>query len=72
MEKWTGGYLVEYSESKGLFDGFGDRKTAVCSDKKLIEMLQKKTHYAVWRTNFVQVGEYHVKHPEVELIGFDE
>lgn len=56
------GYLVEYSKSKGLFEGFEERKTIICSREKLAELLQKQLRGTVWNAHWINVEEYKMNH----------
>lgn len=73
--KFKMGYLVEVSKKKGLFDKepLEQSQFVLCSDTKLIELLQNKTKWTVWSANYLNVLEYQNNHEQkLELWGFDE
>ncbi len=66
------GYLIEYSKSKGLFDGFEERKNVLCSQEKLIDLLQHRLSGNVWSARWVNIDEYQMNHEKkLEVWGFE-
>lgn len=71
------GYLVEVSKKKMRKDSFlsesGPSEKVICSDKKLVEMIQRRYTYTVWSARWINVDEYLVNHPgeEIEVLGFE-
>lgn len=61
------GYLVEYSKKKSIFDGFEPRETIICSDTKLIELLQNKIKGTVWNACWINVEEYLINHKNNDI-----
>lgn len=61
------GYLVEYSKRKGLFEDFEDREKLICSDGKLIELLQHKLKGTVWSARWIDIEEYQENHKDENL-----
>lgn len=74
IDKYTVGYLVEYSEKHMYPEPYGERTNAICSREELIVMLQKWCTYAVWRCNCIRVYDYLENHKdeEIELRGFEK
>lgn len=62
-----GYYLVEYSKSKGIFDGFEDCETFICSNEKLIELLQHRIMGIVWSAKKINKEEYILNHSDTEI-----
>lgn len=52
------GYLVEYSEKKGVFDATRNVERFICSNKILSELLQNRHEGMVWNANWINVEEY--------------
>lgn len=67
------GYLVEYSKKKGVLNGLEERQTVLCSNAKLIELLQNKLQGIVWSAHWVDVQEYQANHEsQLEEWGFNK
>lgn len=62
MSNYTMGYLIEYSEKNGFTEQPEGKKKALATDKKLIEMLQKKNKYLVWNAYIMNIHEYKSNH----------
>lgn len=72
------GYLVDVSKKKPKTDSWlsdiGPREKVICSDKKLVEMIQRRFTYTVWSAHWIDVDRYLENHPdeEIEVLGFEE
>ena len=62
-----GGFLVEYSRKNGFLEPYSGSTKVICSQEKLIELLQKKYTYAVWRCTFINVDKYLENHPDENI-----
>jgi hypothetical protein len=60
-------FLVVYSKSKGVFDGFEEREEIICSNEKLIELLQHRITGIVWSALRINKEEYLLNHPDKEV-----
>lgn len=60
-------FLVEYSKSKGVFDGFEKREEIICSNEKLIELLQHRIMGIVWTAHRINKDEYLINHPDKKI-----
>lgn len=61
------GYLIEYGEKKGFFEGIGARQRVIVTDTKLIEMLQSKARYVIWNATWINIDEYIINHPGEDI-----
>ena len=70
------GYLVEVSRKTQKKDSWlsdiGLRERVICSDKKLVEMIQNRFRYAVWSARWIEVDRYLENHSDekIEVLGF--
>lgn len=71
------GYLVEVSRKTPKTDSWlsdiGPSERVICSDKKLVEMIQNRFRYAVWSAHWIEVDRYLENHPDekIEILGFE-
>lgn len=60
-------FLIEYSKSKGVFNGFEEREEIICSTEKLIELLEHRINGIVWSALRINKDEYLENHPDKEI-----
>ena len=70
------GYLVEFSKRNNIFGeghNLQERQNIICSQAKLIELLQSKLMGTVWSAQWIDVKEYQMNHGDkLEEWGFEE
>lgn len=56
------GYLVTYSKKNGICGHIGPRHKIICSEEKLIELLQNKSAGVIWDAKWIFVEKYLENH----------
>lgn len=58
------GYVISYSE-KHVFEPAGESKKALCTQKKLVWILERPLSYTVWTANWCNISHYVRNNPEI-------
>lgn len=59
------GYVIEYS-SRDVFEATGEKKKALCTQKKLVWILERPISFIVWSAHRCNISHYVKNNPEIE------